>query len=70
MDIHGDHALCCASNGLYRRHTRVRDTLFHLAGAANWNPLLEAPMPPTLERPADVLLRSADSKPIAVDITI
>ena len=71
MDVFGDHALCCPSTGMYRHHNRIRDTLFHLAQAANWNPLLEAPLGSSLERPADVLLRaSADTRPVAVDVTV
>ena len=69
MDFFGDHSLCCASAGLYRRHNRVRDTLFSLGQDAGWRPLLE-PATTSGSRPADVLFHSSDSKPLAVDVTI
>ena len=69
MDPFGDHSLSCASAGLYRRHNRIRDTLFFLAQEAGWRPQLE-PLTTSGSRPADVLLHSTDSKPLAVDVTI
>ena len=69
MDFFGDHSLSCASAGMYRRHNRVRDTLFALSQDAGWRPVLE-PATSTASRPADVLLQSSDSKPLAVDVTI
>ena len=69
MDSFGDHSLSCASTGMYRRHNRVRDTLFTLSKQAGWRPLLEPPTSQSL-RPADVLLQSSDAKPVAVDVTI
>ena len=69
MDFFGDHSLCCASAGIYRRHNRIRDTLFSLSQDPGWQPILE-PATATLSRPADVLLHSTDPKPLAVDVTI
>ena len=34
MDINGDHALSCASAGLYRRHNRIRNYLWSLTWEA------------------------------------
>ena len=70
MDAMGDHALCCAHNGMYRRHNHIRDTLFHLSASAHWNPALEQALPGTTTRPADILLRGLSVKPVAVDVTV
>ena len=70
MDPSGDHALCCAHNGLYRRHNHVRGALYQLAKSANWSPVLEAALPNSSHRPADILLRSAEARPLAIDVTI
>ena len=70
MDVAGDHALCCAHNGLYRRHNHIRGALFHLAQSANWSPVLEKQLPNSLDRPADLLLQNLDSRPTAVDVTV
>jgi hypothetical protein len=70
MDAMGDHALCCAHNGMYRRHNHIRDTLFHLSASAHWNPALEQALPGTSTRPADILLRGLSVKPVAVDVTV
>ena len=70
MDDLGDHALCCAHNGLYRRHNHVRDALFQLCSAAGWAPAIEQQLPGSLCRPADVLLRAHTVRPVAVDVTV
>ena len=70
MDSLGDHALTCASAGLYRRHNRVRDTVFHLAREAGWAPELEVALPALTERPADILCRATFGKPLAIDVTV
>ena len=78
MDSSGDHAVCCASTGLAKRHNRVRDCLLWLGREAGWNPELEVSLPApdpggqgTLRpRPADVLFRTAESRPLAVDVTV
>jgi hypothetical protein len=70
MDPLGDHSLCCPASGLYRRHNRVRDTLFSLSLSAGWCPELEVAIPGTRDRPADILLKSGFPKPLAVDVTI
>ena len=70
MDSLGDHALTCASAGLYRCHNRVRDTLFHLAQKAGWAPELEVSLPALPERPADILCRATFGKPLAIDVSI
>ena len=70
MDPGGDHALSCASNGTYRRHNHLRDCLFSLSQLAGWCPELEQSIPGTRCRPADLLLRSAASRPLAVDVTV
>ena len=66
----GDHALCCSHNGVYRRHNHVRDRLFALAESANWRPELEVALPVSRTRPADILLRGCDPRPLAIDVTI
>ena len=70
MDPAGDHALSCASNGTYRRHNHLRDRLFSLTQLAGWSPELEQTIPGSRCRPADLLLRSASSRPLAVDVTV
>ena len=70
LDPFGDHALCCASNGLYRRHNRVRDALFSATQDAGWRPALEMQLPGQGSRPADVLLQSYHSCPVAVDVVV
>ena len=70
MDPAGDHALSCATNGTYRRHNHLRDRLFTLSQLAGWTPELEQTIPGSRCRPADLLLRSAASRPLAVDVTV
>jgi hypothetical protein len=70
MDHSGNHALCCTRSGLYRRHNRVRDTLYCLASKAGCQPQLEATLPGTQDRPADLLLSAFGPRPVAVDVTI
>jgi hypothetical protein len=70
LDVAGDHALCCSHNGVYRRHNHVRDRLFALTEAANWRPEVEVALPGSRLRPADVLLRGCDPRPLAIDVTI
>ena len=70
MDLFGDHASCCASAGLYRRHNRVRNLLHTLAADAGWQPELEQPVPGSNRRSADVKLNSADRATVALDVTI
>ena len=86
MDSLGDHAACCSATGLYKRHNRVRNCLLLLGREAGWNPELEvtgwnpevevslpAPDPGggrAHPRPADVLFRTAESRPLAVDVTV
>ena len=70
MDPFGDHALTCTSSGTYRRHNRIRDTLFHLAKEATWDPKLEVTLPNLPDRPADILCRATFGKPLALDVTI
>ena len=82
MDTHGDHSLACHASGMYRRHNRVRDALFHLAKEAGWDPELEVSLPlpinaphtPILParatRPADILMRHGGILPHAVDVTV
>ena len=70
MDSMGDHALSCHSSGLYRRHNRIRDSLFHLAKEAGWAPQLEVALPSLQERPADILCQATFGKPLALDVTI
>ena len=70
MDQMGDHALSCASNGLYRRHNHLRAALFDLSKACGWGPELEVALPNSTCRPADILLRSGGPRPVAVDITV
>ena len=77
IDDAGEHAVCCAATGLAKRHNRVRRTLLHLGREAGWNPELEvslpAPDPPggsVRPIPADVVFRTAESKPLAIDVTV
>jgi hypothetical protein len=66
----GDHALSCASNGLYRRHNHLRSALFDLSKTCGWGPELEVALPNCTSRPADILLRSMGPRPVAVDVTV
>jgi hypothetical protein len=70
MDAAGDHALSCPSNGTYRRHNHLRDRLFGLSQLAGWAPELEQAIPGSRDRPADLLLRAAGPRPLAVDVTV
>ena len=70
MDTNGDHALSCAASGLYRRHNRIRDVMWSLCKTAGWNPESEIALPGNLQRPADILLRTAEVKPVALDVTV
>ena len=70
MDPAGDHALSCPSNGTYRRHNHLRDRLFGLSQLAGWAPALEQAIPGSRDRPADLLLRTAGPRPMAVDVTV
>ena len=77
MDSSGDHAVFCAATGLAKRHNRIRDCLLLLGRDAGWNPELEVslttsdPGGGTLHpRPVDVLFRTAESRPLAVDVTV
>ena len=70
MDSMGDHALTCPGAGLYRRHNRLRDTLFAYALEAGWSPKLEVALPNLASRPADILCRATFGKPLALDVTI
>ena len=77
MDNVGDHVPCCALTGLAKRHNRLRYTLLVLGRKAGWNPELEVCLPApdpgggtARPRPADVLFRTAESKPLAVDVTV
>ena len=70
MDQMGDHALVCSGAGLYRRHNLVRDSVFRLAHEAGWAPELEANLPNSRTRPADILCRATFGKPLAIDVTI
>ena len=71
LDSFGDHALSCCSCGLYARHNRLRDALaaeFLTAG----QPLqVEAQLPGSSLRPADILvLEPGDLAPVAVDVAV
>ena len=70
LDVHGDHALACSASGLYRRHNRVRDAIWELSRTAGWTPESEVMLPGSMSRPADVLLRTAETSPVALDVTI
>ena len=70
MDSLGDHSLTCPSAGLYRRHNRLRDTLFLLAQEAGWAPEREVNLPALTERPADLLCRATFGKPLAIDVSV
>jgi hypothetical protein len=70
MDSAGDHALSCPSNGTYRRHNHLRDRLFGLSQLAGWAPDVGQAIPGSRDRPADLLLRGAGSRPLAVDVTV
>lgn len=70
MDSMGDHSLSCPASGMYRRHNRIRDTLYLLGKEAGWGPELEVVAPLSNNRPADVLFRSAFSAPLACDVTV
>jgi hypothetical protein len=70
LDVHGDHALACTASGLYRRHNRVRDAIFELSRTAGWAPESEVMLPGCMSRPADVLLRAAETSPVALDVTV
>ena len=77
MDSSGDHAVCCSATGLYKRHNRVRYCLLSLGREAGWNPEVEVSLPAPdpgggiiRPRPADVLFRTAESRPLAVDVTV
>ena len=48
----------------------THDALYQLAKSANWSPVLEAALPNSSHRPADILLRSAEARPLAIDVTI
>ena len=69
----GDHALACASSGLYRRHNLVRDHVAVLCRLAGWHSQLEVGLPPEAgsnSRPADVFLSNVGVKPVALDIGV
>jgi hypothetical protein len=70
MDSLGDHALSCPASGMYRRHNRLRDTLYRLAHQAGWNPELEVCIPNSRARPADLLFNCTDSSRLACDVTV
>ena len=70
MDSMGDHALSCPASGMYRRHNRLRDTLFCLTHRAGWHPELEVCLPNSQARPADLLIHSTSCAHLACDITI
>ena len=71
LDPYGDHALSCASCGLYARHNRLRDALGAECAAAGWAVILEAPLPGALQRPADILVSvPEDAAPLAVDVSV
>lgn len=70
MDPWGDHALSCTPAGLYRRHNRVRDTLWRLTQKAGWQPELEKTVPGHPERRLDLRLNTASAHPVAIDVTV
>ena len=71
LDSFGDHALSCASCGLYSRHNRLRDALAEEFIAAGLAIRVEAQLPGDSSRPADILvLSSSDIIPMAVDVSV
>ena len=73
MDVAGDHALSCPSNGTYRRHNHLLDRLFGLSQLAGWAPEIEQAIPGSRDRPADLLLFFViivGPRPLAVDVTV
>ena len=63
----GDHAVCCASSGLYACHNRLRDGLRLEAEAADLPVLTEVTISGSDARAADLADQSA---PIAVDVSV
>ena len=67
-DLLGDHALCCSSLGLYRRHNCIRDLVVDLLSQCGVNPRTEVD---SEDRPADVFIPSGwGSHPVAVDVSV
>jgi hypothetical protein len=71
LDIFGDHALACASCGLYARHNRLRDALAAELVTAGIVVRTEVPLPGASTRPADILVADPDdATPTAVDVSM
>ena len=70
-DLLGDHALCCSSLGMYRRHNCIRDLVVDLLSQCGMNPRTEVSLPGSEDRPADVFIPSGwGSHPVAVDVSV
>ena len=71
QDFYGDHALCCAKMGRYKRHNRVRDFFLSCFEDAGYSAIPEASIPNSQLRPADVLVDNySRGFPTAFDVTI
>ena len=70
-DTAGVHAVCCQRSGhITRAHTALRDTVANLFQEAGYTVTLEAAVPGSLERPADLLVHCWNGRPLAIDFTI
>ena len=71
LDIHGDHAVSCQKNHLWRRHFLVQDYLLRLGRAAGLQITREESLSGSHKREADLLIQNWDgTAPLALDITI
>ena len=71
QDFFGDHALSCASMGRYARHNRIRDLFEGLFNEAGFATQIEAEVPATSLRPADILVDGFSGDfPTAFDVTV
>ena len=66
-----DHAVGCASCGLYARHNHLRSALAHELALAGLPVATEVSPPGSSQRPADVLVSfPCDSHPTALDCSV
>ena len=71
QDFFGDHALSCASMGRYARHNRLRNFFEDLFNEAGFATQIEAQIPTSTLRPADILVDGFSGDfPTAFDVTV
>ena len=70
QDAFGDHALSCASMGMYKRHNTMRDVFVDLANAAGLQCRTSVGLPGTNLVPADLFLPAFSDVPAAVDVSV